>query len=84
MSERTGIKAVVQAIVPGNSSHGPYVTANNRKLKGSVTFSLRASVWQEKSKPKPGDSVFLDDVRENRSGWRAHVARFWKPSDEQE
>lgn len=79
----TGMKAIVQAIAHRSNRHGPYATAKVRGVKGLVTFSLRATVWQEGSVPKTKDVVFLDDVRQKASGeWRAHVARFWRPSDE--
>ena len=83
MAKITGIKATVTSIVPKNKNHGAYAVAKAQGVEGSITFSLRPAVWSERSKPEPRDNVFLDDVRKNGSGFRSHVARFWRPSDEQ-
>lgn len=80
---KTTMKAIVQKVVL-KKAKSPYAVAQSRGVRGSVTFSLHASVWREKSMPTYGTSVFLDDIREGERGWRAHVARFWRPGDEQQ
>ena len=76
------IVAVVQDIVKGK--HGYYVVTTSGEIKGSITFSLRKEVWQEKSNPKPGDRVVLSELRKKRDGWYACKARFFRPEDEEE
>ncbi len=61
--------------------HGPYAKASSEEL-GSVTFSLKPEVWQEKRQPEEGDVVILSDIRKKRSGWRAYSGRFYRPSDQ--
>jgi hypothetical protein len=75
---------MVQAIVPAKGDHGAYAVVNCPGFSDSVTFSLDPPVWLEKDPPKQGQSVFLAKVREHDRGWRAHVARFWKLSDQQQ
>ena len=74
-------RAVVQKIV-SEGEHGPYAIAREPKL-GSITFSLKRPVWQEKEWPEPGMVVMLGQVRMKRAGWRAQRGRFLRPSDEQ-
>jgi hypothetical protein len=76
------IKAVVGTIRKGHK--GSFAIATAEGIEGSVTFSLKKGVWKEKGHPKKGDSIFLSDLRQTNSGWRALSARFWKPSDEQQ
>lgn len=76
------IKAVVQKIIP-SGEHGPYAVATSDHLKGSVTFSLEPTVWEEDEWPEEGTMVFLGKLRKKRAGWRAKYGRFLKPSDEQ-
>lgn len=81
----TAQKAKVLQVVtrPGRGLR-PYVVAQAKGVRGSVTFSLDRHVWQEKSMPTHGIYVYLDDIRENSGGWRANIARFWRPDDEQQ
>ena len=76
------IKAVVQKVIR-EGKHGPFVVATSDQLKGSVTFSLEPTVWKESDQPEEGMFIFLGNIRQKRAGWRAKLARFWKPSDEQ-
>ena len=72
-------KAVV--IVPRREGHrGPFFLAECEGLQ--VTVSLSRDVWQEESEPEGGTFVLLEDIRLKRGGWRAHRARFYRPSDE--
>lgn len=73
-------EAMVEKIVR-TGKHGPYAVARTAELDGSVTFSLDSENWQEREWPEPGTCVMLSDVRKKRAGWRAHRARFVKPSD---
>ena len=74
--------AVVQSIVKGK--HGDYVVTTSDKIKGSITFSLRKEVWQEKGNPELGVRVVLSELRKKRGGWYACKARFFRPEDEEE
>ncbi len=76
------IKSVVQKVVR-EGKHGPFAVTTSDQIEGSVTFSLEPTVWQEEDWPEEGTMVFLGKLREKRAGWRAKLARFWKPSDEQ-
>lgn len=78
------VKATVQNTIK-DGDHGPFAvaTADDGSIPGSITFSLEPTVWQELEWPEQGMSVFLEKLREKRAGWRAKLARFWKPSDEQ-
>lgn len=76
------IKAVVQKIV-SEGEHGPFAVATSEKFDGSVTFSLEPTIWKEEEWPEEGTMVYLAKLRQKRAGWRAKLARFWKPSDEQ-
>lgn len=76
------IKAVVQKIV-SEGEHGPFAVATSEKFDGSVTFSLEPTIWKEEEWPEEGMIVYLAKLRQKRAGWRAKLARFWKPSDEQ-
>jgi hypothetical protein len=76
------LKAVVQKVIR-EGKHGPFVVATSDQLEGSVTFSLEPTVWLEQEQPEDGMFVFLGKIRQKRAGWRAKLARFWKPSDEQ-
>ena len=69
---------IVQRTVDGK--HGPYAVASSESL-GNVTFSLDPTVWLEKDPPERGEEVVLSDLRKKRAGWRAHSARFLRPSD---
>ena len=82
MDEDVVVRAVVQKIVKGK--HGFYAVATTEKVDGSITFSFGRQCWKEKERPEKGIHVALNDLRMKRSGWRAHKARFWRPSDEQE
>ncbi len=73
-------KAVVQKVIEGGP-HGPYAVATSEKIDGSVTFSLEPAVWTENDYPQEGFRVILSDIRSKRAGWRAHNARFERPSD---
>lgn len=75
-------RAIVQKVIV-HGPHGPYAVATSDNLEGSVTFSLRPSVWQEKSWPERGTVVVLSDIRRKRAGWRAQLGRFMRPSDKQ-
>lgn len=68
------VVAVVQSVVAGN--HGRYAVTISDDVEGSITFSLRKDVWQEKEDPEPGIYVVLSVLRKKRSGWRAYKARF--------
>lgn len=83
MESATNCQAVVEKIIQ-SGEHGPYVVARSSELDGSVTFSLDSKTWQEKDWPEPGTVVLLSDVRKKRAGWRAHRARFVRPSDMQQ
>lgn len=80
--EKENYQAVVEKIIR-DGSHGPYAVARSPGLKGSITFSLDASVWQEEDWPEPGMYVVLTSLRKKRAGWRAKHGRFVKPSEEQ-
>jgi hypothetical protein len=76
------IKAkVIQVIEVGR--HGPYAKAipEEKIITGPVTFALKEAVWQETEWPEEGHFVMLDDLREKPAGWRAHKARFFRPTD---
>ena len=74
-------RAVVQQVIQGK--HGPYAVATSDQIEGSITFSLDPDVWKENEHPRNGYEVVLGDVRNKRAGWRAHSARFVRPTDEQ-
>lgn len=74
-------RAVVQQIIEGK--HGLYAVATSNQITESITFSLDSNVWQEKEYPQNGYEVVLSDIRKKRAGWRAHSARFVRPTDEQ-
>lgn len=79
------VKAVVQKIVK-YGKHGVFVVTTCDKsdmFDGSITFSLDRFVWREKHDPKEGECVFLSDIIQKRAGWRAGMARYWTPSDEE-
>jgi len=76
------IKAVVEKVIL-KGKHGPFAVATSSQLEGSVTFSLEPTIWKEKELPEEGTMVFLGKLRQKRAGWRAKLARFWEPSDEQ-
>jgi len=76
------IKAVVEKVI-GNGKHGPFVVATSDAIRGSVTFSLEPTVWQEDEWPEEGAVVYLTNLREKRAGWRAKQGRHWLLSDEQ-
>ena len=75
-------RAVVQQVIK-DGKHGPYAVATSDQIPGSITFSLDSEVWKEKEYPRSGYVVILSDVRNKRAGWRAHSARFVRPTDEQ-
>ena len=62
--------------------HGPFAIAVSREVKGSITFSLNDTVWQETSLPEHGTVVLLSGLQKKQAGWRATAGRFLKPSDE--
>lgn len=71
--------AVVQEIDSGR--YGRYAIARSDELEGSITFSLSdKSVWEEEAEPEPGSRVELTDVRSMAGGWRAHKAKFVRPT----
>jgi hypothetical protein len=72
------VVGVVQRTVDGK--HGPYAVVSVDSL-GNVTFALDSPVWTEKDPPQRGEEVILSDIRKKRAGWRAHSARFRRPSD---
>jgi hypothetical protein len=63
------VKAVVQKVIR-EGKHGPFAVATSDQLKGSVTFSLEPTVWQESDQPEEGMYVFLGNIRQKRAGWR--------------
>ena len=69
------IVAVVQDVI--NGKHGIYVVTTSDEINGSITFSLRKEVWQERKNPKQGDYVVLSELHKKRRGWRAEKARFF-------
>ena len=71
---------VEKVVAPGR--HGPYAVMRVEGI-GTVTFSLRPPVWNEKSYPERGMYVVLSQVRKMRAGWRAMSGRFMTPSDQQ-
>lgn len=73
-------EAVVQSVI-SKGKHGPYAVALVDGI-GSVTFALTPPTWNEKRLPDRGTSVVLSELTRKRAGWRASVARFFKPSDE--
>lgn len=79
---RDGIIAVVQKIVP-DGKHGAFAVATADVFKGSITFSLESTVWQEQGYPEVGEIVYLTNLRKKRAGWRAKKGRYYNPSDEQ-
>lgn len=74
------VRAVVQDV--RNGRHGPFVVATASGFKGSITFSLQSSVWQERQQPEQGSIVLLSDLQLKRAGWRAMCGRFVRPSDQ--
>jgi len=72
---------VDKVIVDGK--HGSYGVARCKEL-GIVTFSLDKKVWQEEDSPEPGTCIILSKIRKKRLGWRAEIARFVTPLDEQQ
>lgn len=63
---------------------GMYAIAVCDTVAGSVTFSLNASVWQEKKRRvRIGDKVVLKNLRRSSAGWRAMSVRLMRPEDEQ-
>ena len=76
------VKAIVQEVIR-DGNHGPFAVAKSGQLEGSVTFSLEPTVWQEQEWPERGMSVYLEELRQKRAGWRAKKGRFWRLSDEQ-
>ncbi|MFA5187732.1 MAG: Ig-like domain-containing protein [Patescibacteria group bacterium] len=79
------INAIVQRVFE-EGEHGPYALAlpkNPDDLKGSVTFSLKKPVWDDKEDwPERGTCVVLSKFQRKPAGWRAKKARLFKPSDE--
>jgi len=75
------IKAITQRVKEGREGR-LYVVATTEELKGSVTFSLDKSCWQENSMPERGTVVVLSELRKKKAGWRAMKARYFKPYDE--
>ena len=71
------VVAVVQSVVAAGN-HGRYAVTISDDVEGSITFSLRKDVWQEKKDPEPGIYVVLSVLRKKRSGWRAYKARFFR------
>jgi len=76
------VVAVVQDVV--NGKHGIYVVTTSDEINGSITFSLRKEVWQEKENPKAGDCVVLLELHKRRRGWRASKARFFTLKNKRE
>ena len=74
-------RAIVQKVFP-DGRHGPYAKATSETL-GTVTFSLKPPVWEEKRFPDEGTYVILSGLTKKRAGWRADSGRFLRPSDEQ-
>jgi len=77
------LKAIVQKVIR-DGNHGPYAVSTSEDFdQGSITFSLEPTVWKEEDYPESGSVVLLAEIRQKRAGWRAKMARYWKPSDEQ-
>lgn len=76
-------RATVRTVVRVSVRNGPYATAHAKGVTGSITFSLRSSVWKEEVPPTPGCIVILDNLIQQRAGWRALSARLFQPEDEQ-
>ena len=83
------VTAEILRIVSSNGTFGEskYAITNvlSEDLFGeSVTFSLdkNSNVWSDGAIPKTGEWVTLSDLRRNNRGWRAHIARYYRPSDE--
>ena len=81
MIEEGPVSAVVQKIIL-DGKHGPYAIATSEHIRGSITFSLKRSVWHEGDTPEPGVRVMLSCLRKKQAGWRALSGRFERPSDE--
>lgn len=77
--------AVVQKIIH-RGHHGSYVvtTIDDRRELGSITFSLKPTVWRETNWPEPGNIVVIGQLNRKRAGWRAAYARFVRPSDDEQ
>ena len=78
-----GIMAIVQDIIR-DGRHGPYAVATSEGIEGSITFSLKPTVWQEKVVPEPGTLVYLSELQKKKAGWRALHGRFQTSSDIQQ
>jgi len=74
-------RSIVQKVFL-DGQHGPYAKATSEAL-GTITFSLKPSVWEEKRFPEEGTYVVLSGLIKKRAGWRADSGRFLRPSDEQ-
>lgn len=74
--------ALVRDVFGSDATHGPYAVATSDEVRGSITFSLRQSVWQERVLPCKGVYVVLFDLRKCKGGWRAMCGRFFQPADE--
>ena len=77
------IKAVVRKVFP-DGRYGSYALATSTEVKGTITFSLDKSVWQEDELPETGMFVLLSNLRQKKVGWRALSGRFFQPSDERQ
>ena len=75
-------RAIVDKIIV-DGKHGSYAVARCKEL-GLITFSLDSRVWKEDDWPEGGTCVVLSKIRKKRLGWRAEVARFVMPCDEQQ
>ena len=75
------ISAIVGSVIPGGP-HGPFAFASSESVEGSITFSLKGTIWTEDEFPIPGDQVILESLRKRRAGWRAGKARFFSPPDQ--
>lgn len=73
--------AIVQEIC--NGRHGLFVKASTCSIS-CVTFSLTVPVWAEQENLEEGHLVVLEGFTNKRAGWRAGLARFFRPEDEKE
>ena len=89
---REACKAIIDKILTG--SHGSFAVARpvqfisddetETEVEGTITFSLspEEGVWLEKQNPTKGIYVYLSDFTQKPAGWRANMARLWRPKDE--
>jgi len=51
-----------------------------------IIVTVGQDAWHEKDPPvwekDRSTKIFLDDLRQKEAGWRAKIARWWRPEDE--